>query len=137
MDQRNKTFIPRLLPVLVGSTVDFMNNDDMEHNVMCPDGETYDLGRWTKGEMRAYTFAQEGVYTQLCNLHPEMIAYVLSVRTPYFAVTGEEGRFRIPNVPAGRRRLKVWHERFKPDRLAKGFDVTVAEGGTAEVVLEP
>ncbi|MBI2821434.1 MAG: hypothetical protein HYX74_04365 [Acidobacteria bacterium] len=125
--QKQKTFLPGVLPVVVGTTVEFLNNDGFDHNVFSPDGEKYDLGTWEKGK-RSYTFKQPGVYTQLCKLHPEMIAYVVVLNTPSFALADEGGKFRIPNVPAGAWKLKVWNERLKPLQLGKSVDVNVAAG---------
>ncbi|MBI4456286.1 MAG: hypothetical protein HY644_10345 [Acidobacteria bacterium] len=130
--QKQKTFLPGVLPVLVGTTVEFLNNDGFDHNVFSPDGEKYDLGTWGKGK-RSYTFKQPGVYTQLCKLHPEMIAYVVVLKTPSFAVVDEAGKFRIPNVPAGAWKLKVWNERLKPIQLGKPFAVQVTAGQEAKI----
>ncbi|MCI0526835.1 MAG: hypothetical protein L0Y56_05185, partial [Nitrospira sp.] len=67
MDQKGKVFIPYILPVLVGTTVNFLNSDGFDHNVFSPDGEKYDLGTWGKGEVRGFQFKKPGVYTQLCS----------------------------------------------------------------------
>jgi plastocyanin len=132
LDQKNQVFIPFVLPVVKGTTVEFLNNDATGHNVFSPDGEKFDLGVFEQNQVRTHTFSQEGVYTMLCKLHPSMIAYVLSLQNPYFAVTGEDGSFRIENVPPGEYTLKVWSERKK----AEPAKVTVAEGGSAAVEFE-
>lgn len=137
MDQVGKVFLPRILPVVVGTTVDFMNSDELEHNVFSPDNEKYDLGNWGKGEKRSYAFTRSGAYTQLCSLHPEMIAYVVACKTPYFAVTDADGKFKMNDVPAGSWKLKVWNERLKQKQLEKTFDVTVEQGGEAKCTIEP
>lgn len=137
MDQREKLFIPRVLPVVVGTTVEFLNSDPFEHNVFSPDEEGYDLGNWGKGEKREYTFRRTGFYTQLCSLHPEMIAYVIVVKTPYFAVADSSGKFEITGVPPGKWKLKVWNERMKRKQLAKTFDVEVKAAGKTVVELKP
>lgn len=135
VDQKGKVFVPRVLPVLVGTTVEFLNSDSFKHNVFSPDGEKYDLGNWEKGQRRSYTFKRPGVYTQLCSLHPEMVAYVVVLKTPYFAVADQEGKFRIQNVPAGTWKLKVWNERLKPGMLEKSYDVKVAADQEATVQI--
>lgn len=137
MDQKGKVFLPVVLPVLVGTTVDFANSDDIAHNVFSPDNEKYDLGNWGKGEIRSYTFKRAGAYTQLCSLHPEMIAYVVACKTPYFVVADGEGHFRIPNVPAGTWKLKIWNERLKAKQLEKTFEIKVEEGKEVSLDLEP
>ncbi len=133
MDQKGKAFLPHVIPILVGTTVEFLNSDSFEHNINSPDGEKYDLGKSQKGEKRSYTFKRPGVYTQLCNLHPEMIAFVLVLKTPYFATVDDTGKFQIPGVPPGTWKLKVWNERLKPVQLGKSFDVTVAAGQQAKI----
>lgn len=123
MDQRNHKFVPAVLPVVRGSTVSFLNNDHEAHNVFSPDNEKYDLGNWTAGESRDYTFKQLGVYTQLCKLHPSMIGYVVVLQNPYFAhVDSSDGSFRIRDVPPGKYQVKAWQAR--------------GEGGPVEVVVE-
>ena len=64
MDQHNMTFIPHVLPVQTGTTVDFLNNDEVKHNVFSPDHEKYNLGTWPQGTVKKYTFAKQGVYTR-------------------------------------------------------------------------
>lgn len=133
IDQKGKAFAPHVLPVVAGTTVDFLNGDDFEHSVFSPDGEKYDLGKWGQGQKRSYTFKRAGVYTQLCNLHPEMIGYVVVLETPLFALADQQGRFQIQNVPAGTWALKVWNERLRPAQLQKSFPVSIAEGQGAKV----
>lgn len=115
MDQKDLTFIPRVLPVLVGTTVDYLNSDDVLHNVFTEDSCTgrFDLGTWPKGEVRSYRFDTPGCKSvMLCNVHPEMGAYVLVLENPYFAACGEHGEYAIRGVPPGEYTLKVWHERL-------------------------
>lgn len=133
MDQRSQVFVPFVQPIVKGTTVEFLNSDATGHNVFSPDGEKFDLGVFDKDQSRRYTFASKGVYAILCKLHPSMIAYVISLQNPFFAVTGEDGSFRIENVPAGTYTLKVWHERKK----AEPVQVTVAAQAetTADFVL--
>lgn len=137
LDQKGKVFKPRVLPVLVGTTVDFFNNDDFEHNVFSPDGEKYNLGKWTKGQVRSYTFKRPGAYVQLCSIHPEMVGYVVVVKTPYFAVAKKDGTFTIPNVPPGNWKLKVWNERFRKKSLNKEFPIKVTKGQSTAMELKP
>lgn len=132
MDQKNMVFIPHVLPVLAGTTVDFLNSDDVLHNVFTPDkcAEKFNLGTWPKGQVRSYTFKQVGcAAVMLCNVHPEMEAFVVALPTPYFAKTGPDGRFKIEGVPAGACTVKVWHEKLK----AQAAPVTVPGEGAATV----
>ncbi len=132
MDQRGSTFVPRLLPVIAGSTVKFTNSDPTAHNVFTRDGEGYDLGVAPQGGTLTHTFDTPGVYTQLCKLHPTMIAYVIVLENPFYAVSDREGRFKIEDVPAGHYTLVTWNERYRADPVA----VEVEEGGAAEVTIE-
>jgi len=127
VDQQNMEFVPFLTPIVVGTTVRFLNNDAAEHNVFSPDNEGYDLGNWNQGEHRDHVFATAGVYTQLCRLHPQMVGYVAVVQNPYFAVTGDDGAFEITGVPAGTYNVAVWNER----KEAAAQSVTIEAGGAA------
>jgi plastocyanin len=137
MDQRGKAFVPHVMPVVVGTTVDFLNSDDFEHNVFSPDGESYNLGNWGKGVKRSYAFKKPGVYVQLCKVHPEMAGYVVVVKTPYFALADEEGKFKIANVPAGTWKVKVWNERLKPKQLDASVEAKIEEGKESELEIKP
>ena len=130
MDQRGMLFLPHVLPVVVGTTVRFLNNDPVPHNVFSPEGK-YNLGTWPTGEVRDFTFEDPGAYTQLCRVHLEMEAFVVVLETPYFAVTDRRGNFEIPDVPAGEYTLVTWHNRLQPAEQP----VSVTAGTTASVEL--
>jgi len=128
IDQANLVFSPRVLPVLVGATVDFLNSDAVLHNVFTPDAcaDKFNLGTWPKGQTKSFTFKRECAATLLCKVHPEMEAFVVAVPTPYFAVTKADGSYHIADVPDGSYTVKVWHPKLK----ATQKDVKVA-GATA------
>lgn len=111
LDQKGMVFVPHVLPVQVGTTVEFLNSDQVSHNVFTPDGcaGQFNLGTWGKGEKRTYTFAEPCKAVMLCAIHPEMEAWVVAVPTPYYAVTGADGSFTIEGVPEGTHTVKVWH----------------------------
>jgi plastocyanin len=134
MDQQGMTFIPYLLPVLVGTTVDFANNDNVSHNVFSPDGEGYNLGTWPKGESKSYTFKKTGIYTQLCSIHPEMEAFVVVLQNPYFAVADKDGSFKITDLPDGHYVLKVFSKKLKKADKDKGFPVDVTKGTASTTI---
>ena len=125
IDQKGFRFIPHVLAVVAGTTIRFLNNDPEPHNVYSPEGR-YNLGTWPTGETRDHAFPRAGVYSQLCNVHPDMLAYVVVLDTPYFAVTDATGQFAITAVPPGRYRLVVWSEKL--DGLEQDANV---EGGKA------
>jgi plastocyanin len=137
MNQSKMQFIPHVLPVVAGSTVDFLNSDPTAHNVFSPDGEKFNLGTWQKGTTKPYTFNKctkfPCVYTLLCRVHPEMEGYIVVLQNPYFAVSGKDGHYTIEDVPPGSYTLAVWHQKAK----AQPKPVTVAAGkvATADFVL--
>lgn len=135
MDQKDLKFIPHVLPVLVGTTVDFKNSDDVLHNVFSPDScaGKFNLGTWPKNDSKTHKYDKLGCESVLlCNVHPEMEAYILVLQNPYFAVTDREGNFKIENVPPGNYTLKVWNERLK----AKAEQITVPQTGNLQVNFE-
>jgi plastocyanin len=110
MDQRNKRFSPRVLPVLVGTTVDFPNNDNTWHNVFSKsEAREFDLGLYPSGQSRSVTFDKPGVVRILCNVHPRMEAYILVQGHPHFSAADSRGNYRVDAVPLGKYRLEVWH----------------------------
>jgi len=115
MDQKDMVFAPHVLPVLVGTTVDFRNSDPVLHNVFTPDkcADKFNLGSWPQGQAKSFTFAKPCAATILCNVHPEMEGFVVAVPTPYFAVTDKAGAYDIKDVPDGAYTVKVWHPKLK------------------------
>lgn len=120
MNQLNMTFVPRVLPVLEGTTVDFLNSDAVLHNVFSPDAcaGKFNLGTWPKGQTKTYAFKKECVAALLCKVHPEMEAFVISVPTPYFAIAKGDGSYHIADVPDGAYTVKVWHPKLKAKEKA-------------------
>ena len=123
VDQRKMAFIPHVVAVQQGTTVDFLNSDPVGHNVYWPSisGDKKlkgNLGTWPKGEKKPFQFNNVGVASLLCNVHPEMSGYVVVVPTPYFAVTDKDGNFEIKDIPAGKYTLKTWSEEGKPTTQA-------------------
>lgn len=116
MNQKNQKFQPKVLPVVKGATVKFLNEDNTKHNVFSPDHEKYNLGTWPKGQTKSYTFKHAGVYTQLCKMHPSMLGYIVVLQNPMYAVTRADGSFTIKNVPPGKYNVAVWSERLRADK---------------------
>ncbi len=122
----NKTYAPHVVVVPVGSTVRFPNHDPFNHNVFSvSEPNSFDLGLYGRGEAKSYTFEHPGLVRVYCNVHPRMVAYVLVMENRYYAQPGNDGSFAIENVPAGRYRLHVWHERI-PTEVVK--DVSAGSG---------
>ena len=115
----DKTYAPHVVVVPLGSTVRFPNHDPFNHNVFSvSEPNSFDLGLYGRGEAKSYTFTHPGLVRVYCNVHPRMVAYVLVMENRYYAQPGNDGSFAIEDVPAGRYRLHVWHERI-PSEVVK------------------
>jgi plastocyanin len=115
MRQKHKRFEPSVIAIPAGSVVAFPNLDPFFHNVFSLyDGKKFDLGLYEAGASRSVTFEHPGICYVFCNIHPEMAAAIIVVDTPYYAVTGRNGEYRIGSVSPGRYLLSVWHQRGKP-----------------------
>ena len=118
MDQKGLLFSPHVMVVQQGTTVDFLNSDNVQHNVFWPSigGDKkagHNLGTWPKGEKRSWKFDHPGVASLLCNVHPEMAGYIVVSPTPYFAETDASGAYSIKDVPDGSYTVAAWHEGAK------------------------
>jgi plastocyanin len=113
--QKNKMFIPHLLVVPTGTSVQFPNEDPFFHNVFSLfNGKRFDLGLYEPGTSRSVRFDREGVSYIFCNIHPEMGAVVLALSTPFYGISSETGAIAIHNVPPGSYRLNIWSENGRP-----------------------
>lgn len=147
MDQQNLTFRPQILPIPVGATVLFPNNDKVDHNVFSLSRtQKFNLGSYKPGDSKTVTFVKAGVVELRCDVHAEMLAYILVMKSPYFAITDKDGAFEIPDsrfmeshnlaslpdLPAGSYTLKTRHAKLKTQKTT----LTVPEQGIAEVGLD-
>jgi plastocyanin len=128
LEQKNKQFIPHILVVPTGSSVDFPNLDPFYHNVFSLfNGKRFDLGLYEAHTHRAVRFDRDGVSYIFCNIHPEMGAVVIALSTPYFAISKPDGIVTINDVPPGSYRLSVWAENVAVEKLnALSRDVEVS-----------
>ena len=111
LDQRNETFVPHVLAITVGTTVDFPNSDNTYHNVFSLRGpRPFDLGRYAAGRSKSVRFDRPGIVRVFCEIHSHMSAFVLVFNHRYFAVTSSDGRYQINRVPPGRYTLVAWNE---------------------------
>ncbi len=115
IDQKNMQFLPHVLAVVAGTTVDFLNSDAVLHNVFSPDAcaDHFNLGTWPQGQSKSFTFKKECFASLLCKVHSEMEGFVAVLPTPYFAVTAADGSYDIKDVPDGTYTVKVWHPKLK------------------------
>lgn len=132
MDQKSLRFVPHVLPIQVGTTVEFANSDPLAHNVFSISStKRFNLGLYGRGTSRRVKFDQPGVVQLLCNVHQEMSAFIVVVKSPYFARTAADGSFRIDNLPAGRHRVRIWHEAMDE----RSYDVVVAAAGITKKTI--
>ena len=118
VDQRHETFVPHVLAVPVGTTVDFPNHDPMLHNVYSASPtKKFDLGMYRAGETKSVTFDTPGVVRIGCNVHPRMEAFVVVHANPYAAVSDRTGTYTVADVPEGSYDLRIWHESLGEKRI--------------------
>jgi plastocyanin len=128
MDQRNESFVPHVLAIVAGTTVDFPNNDATYHNVFSlSKARTFDLGRYAVGRSKSVRFDTPGIVRVFCDIHSHMSAFILVFSHRYFAVTDDQGRYRIGDVPPGTYTVVAWNEVSEPESRR----VTVSEGADA------
>jgi len=143
MDQRGLVFIPHVMAVQQGTTVDFLNSDNDRHNVYFlydKTGDTLDIGTWGSGETVSHTFKESGLVIILCQLHLEMAAHILVLEYPFFTVAEIDGEtqranYEIRDVPAGNYVLKAWHKKLKMKTGAVGVTVVAGEIATVDFAI--
>jgi hypothetical protein len=109
--QKNRTFVPHLQVIPVGSVVQFPNADPFFHNVFSKfDGKRFDLGLYEAGSTKSVTFSREGVSYIFCDIHPEMSAVVVTLSTPLYAIAGADDSFVLRDIPPGDYKLHIWIE---------------------------
>jgi plastocyanin len=131
MLQKDKHFLPHVLAIPVGTTVDFPNFDPIFHNAFSNfSGQPFDVGLYAPGTSKSVTFRHPGIVRVFCNIHSTMSAIIAVLPTPWYTVTEGSGKYSIPNVPAGEYQLRMFHERALSENL-KFLErrITVTEGG--------
>jgi plastocyanin len=112
VDNHDMAFVPFITVLTAGGTVTFGNTDPLIHNVFSPDGEKWDLGSLPQNGAAAKKFDAPGAYTLLCNIHQDMLGYVVVSPSSYFAKTTSDGTFAITGVPAGTYKVTAWAPRL-------------------------
>ena len=129
MDQRGERFVPHVLAITTGTTVDFPNSDHIYHNVFSlSKTKSFDLGRYAAGHSVPVRFDRTGIVRVFCDIHSHMNAFILVFAHPFFSLTDNDGRFRIDNIPPGTYNVVAWNEGV----LSEPHPVTVPDGGIAE-----
>ena len=130
MDQRSETFVPHVLAVTTGTIVDFPNSDPTFHNVFSLSRpKPFDLGRYAAGKSKSVQFDRPGIVRVFCDIHSHMNAYILVFSHRFFAVTDDQGRYRIDDIPPGTYSVAVWNEATR----AEPKTVVIAAGAEAEL----
>ena len=147
MDQRNLEFFPHVLPIPVGSSIVFPNNDKVDHNVFSMSRtKKFNLGSYKPGDSQTVVFDKPGIVEVRCDVHAEMAAYILVMKNPYFAVTDRKGNFEIPDsgylqqagikgiadLPPGKYTVKTRHEKLKTQKQS----IVVPDTGDVAVQLD-
>jgi plastocyanin len=130
MVQKDKTFTPHVLPIRVGTSVDFPNFDPIFHNAFSNyNGRIFDVGLYPPGTSERVTFTRPGIVRVFCNIHANMSAVIAVLSTPYFEATQKDGKFHFDNIPPGEYTLRFFHERATQatlDSLAR--KLTIGDG---------
>jgi len=123
--QKGATFVPHILPIVVGSKIEWPNNDDILHNVFSySETRQFDLGLY-RGNGTPIQFDKAGRVDVFCSIHSRMSCVVMVLENPFFSMTNDKGKFVIENVPAGTYKFKAWHERLP----SKSQEIVVPEKG--------
>ena len=132
IEQKDLTFIPALLPVRVGTKIEFPNYDDTYHSVFSySPAKRFDLGRYRPDErpIPSKVFDTPGLVTLRCDIHEHMRGLILVVDTPYFVTTDANGQFRLNGLPSGHYLLKAWID----SKTTREQPVDLKDGTTAHV----
>ena len=131
MDQRDERFVPHVLAIVAGTWVDFPNDDKTYHNVFSlSKTQEFNLGRYATGHSKAVRFENPGVVRVFCEIHSHMSAFILVFAHRFFAVSDDEGRYRIDGVPPGTYTLVVWNETIRGDPPKR--IITMGEAGDVD-----
>jgi plastocyanin len=131
MLQKDKRFIPHVLAISTGTTVDFPNLDPIFHNAFSNfDGQLFDVALYPPGSSRSVLFDRAGIVRVFCNIHPSMSAIIVVANSNHIVTTENDGSFRFANVEPGDYRIHFFHERATPETLARLTQtITVPEEG--------
>lgn len=139
VEQKGQEFSPYVTAVRVGTTVKFPNRDAIEHHVYSESAaRRFEFPLYKPGTSESITFNQPGVVSIGCNIHDWMMAHIVVLPTPWFAVVGSSGRATVAAVPAGRYRAEVWHPRLvKPDTREVTVGAAAADPLAFRLNLKP
>lgn len=136
IDQLNLTFVPHVIAVQKGTTIDFPNSDAVRHNVFSPPKSPlqFNLGTYPQGVIKEVLFDVAGETPLNCNVHAEMSCFAVALENPYFAVTDRDGKYVIEDVPPGTYVVKTWHEKLS--EVSQEITVEAGKASTANFELK-
>lgn len=135
LDQRNATFVPHILPIVKGETVDITNRDKTYHNVFSLSSpKKFNIGRRPTGEAVPVRFDQGGVVQVFCDIHSNMTAFIVVLDNPFFVQPDRKGGYTIEQVPPGTYTIQVWHERYSSD--PQKIAIQAGKAASADFYLE-
>lgn len=140
VDQIDKEFVPRVKPIMVGTTVRFPNKDNIRHQVYSfSPAKKFELPLYAGIPAAPVVFDKPGVVIMGCNIHDWMLGYIYVADTPYFGKTDAEGKTKIGNLPAGDYTVRVWHPRMidTEESTARRVSAAVAKEVTWILKLKP
>jgi plastocyanin len=136
MDQHDREFVPHVLPVHVGTRVNFPNRDNIRHHVYSfSSAKKFELPLYIGTPTAPVVFDKPGVVALGCNIHDWMLAYIYVLATPHFAKTTADGKARVDGLAPGTYEARVWHPRLRGDTEKMGKPLTVAAGESAQVAF--
>lgn len=125
MKMEKKSYSPRVLPITVGTEVNFPNFDPILHNAFSTStNNNFDLGLYSGGDKGSHTFEKSGLVRVYCNVHHAMVAYILVFDSPYYTTPSSEGKFTLKDLPSVPGKLFIWHPRAK--LIKKKIDLSKA-----------
>jgi plastocyanin len=134
---RSKMLAPHVLAIPAGSIVAFPNDDPISHNLFSlSSGNTFDLGLYRKGAGKSEKFESAGIVNVYCNVHPNMSAVIHVMATPYYVFADGNGRFVLPDIPAGRYRLLAWNEQGGAAQSQIDVDAQGRISGSADMTID-
>lgn len=137
VDQVDLAFVPDVSVIPVGASVSFPNSDAVSHQVYSfSSARRFQLPLYRGKQHAPVVFDQPGIVTLGCNIHDNMLAYVIVTKAPYFGRTDARGAFAVPAVPEGSYRIGIWHPRFKDSTAPLVRTVNVGDGGEISLKLD-
>jgi plastocyanin len=137
LDQQGCVFVPHVVTVSSGATLDVVNSDKALHNVRAQAGESrlMNYAMPIQGHVVPTKLNKDGIFKLSCDVHPWMRGWILVLPTAHFGLTDENGAYKIEGVPAGKHKLKIWHERLG-ERDAE-VEIQAGQTATYDVAYSP